>query len=947
MQDPKETFNNIEQNTEMALLQSEKIAESVDNLEPIMEGVLVKTDEMVQEMKKNNDKPVNETKIIFEGVEMTEIRGRDGKDGEKGDKGDTGIQGQKGDKGDKGEQGDKGDKGEDGTNGYDGRDGLDGYDGKDGQDGIDGRDGVDGKDGKDGTEIKAEEIKQKLESLEVGLDYEKLSNVPDIAKIARMASSKTVSLKELDDVDLSGVIQNNGKYVLGGGTGLTAVEHDSTLTGAGTTESPLSVVATSASDVAITVRAATTAALAGSPTYDNGISGVGATLTRGTNGILPNQDGRTLQVADRLLVKNQSSTLQNGVYEVTSLGSVSTPWVLTRTTDADTTSQLDELVVTVSEGSTNRGTVWGQQTNNPVVGTSAITFATVVSTAVTQATSGTQVAGQVPYWTGTTRQLSKGDNLFYRNPITKETSIGTSFSELTSGYSDAVATIYTGVVGSLYGGGTVISDPADATNFALNISIIGEDGKPNSTLVGGVRGNGSFLGMIEAGQHDGTYDKPYFQYTAQINGQGGGEDFRNILVSDAAGTRIKSDNLFLLDATEGKIRLRTNLFSSDWWDIPTVAGSEGYVLTAHGDGAEATWEPASGGSPSGSQYDIQINDGSSAFIGNSDLSFNYNNKIFSAGDISETNNHTWQKLNDTNSTYTLNGYKNIVPAGTTIPIFTGSGVDDFLITNSSLYSGLSTTSYSITIDGLNSFIIQIPTDTISGSGYQVGEEVLTTDSEGSGTIVSISQNSNGYYTYLILSDIGGVFLNGDIVTGQTSGTTGTTDDNSGTTDTFSWTDGVNNGSIIPVNTPSGILLSNGLIVNFVSNLSHTLTDNWTFDGTPEIITYGKMFNLDGINKVMSIGDIDEIGNGNKIVVDDGNQLTTLGDGSNGTSILINDATQKITFTSTTGAYRTVGLPKYADDTAAGVAGLTTDDEYQTDGTGAAPLNVAGIRMIKQ
>lgn len=41
------------------------------------------------------------------------------------------------------------------------------------------------------------------------------------------------------------------------------------------------------------------------------------------------------------------------------------------------------------------------------------------------------------------------------------------------------------------------------------------------------------------------------------------------------------------------------------------------------------------------------------------------------------------------------------------------------------------------------------------------------------------------------------------------------------------------------------------------------------------------------------------------------------------------------------------LPPYADDAAAGVAGLVTGDLYQTDGSGAAPLNVAGILMIKQ
>jgi len=40
-------------------------------------------------------------------------------------------------------------------------------------------------------------------------------------------------------------------------------------------------------------------------------------------------------------------------------------------------------------------------------------------------------------------------------------------------------------------------------------------------------------------------------------------------------------------------------------------------------------------------------------------------------------------------------------------------------------------------------------------------------------------------------------------------------------------------------------------------------------------------------------------------------------------------------------------PAYADDAAAGAGGLGADQVYQTDGTGAAPLNVAGIMMIKQ
>lgn len=237
MQDQKDTLNSIDQNTELALLQSEKIANSVDNLEPIMEGVLLKTDEVVQELKKKQAGP----KLNISGSEVVTLRGKDGKDGKDGEKGE------KGDRGEKGEKGDKGEKGEPGRDGIDGMPGNNGFDGKNGMPGLpgkpgkDGKDGKDGRDGIDGSPDTGEQIKEKLESLKVGLDYEKLSNTPDISKIVRAASSKTVSLIELDDVDYSSLTQTNGKYVLGSSS-LTSVSHDNTLTGEGTVGSPLSVV---------------------------------------------------------------------------------------------------------------------------------------------------------------------------------------------------------------------------------------------------------------------------------------------------------------------------------------------------------------------------------------------------------------------------------------------------------------------------------------------------------------------------------------------------------------------------------------------------------------------------------------------------------------------------------------------------------------------------------
>lgn len=72
--------------------------------------------------------------------------------------------------------------------------------------------------------------------------------------------------------------------------------------------------------------------------------GVGATLVQEFDGLIPVIDGVTLALNDRVLVVNDSPDGGGGycagVYTVTDLGSVSTPWVLTRATDNDTAATL-------------------------------------------------------------------------------------------------------------------------------------------------------------------------------------------------------------------------------------------------------------------------------------------------------------------------------------------------------------------------------------------------------------------------------------------------------------------------------------------------------------------------------------------------------------------------------------------------------------------------------
>jgi hypothetical protein len=125
-------------------------------------------------------------------------------------------------------------------------------------------------------------------------------------------------------------------------------------------------------------RAATTAALP-AVTYANGSSGVGATLTANANGALPAQDGVTLIVGDRLLVKDQVAGLQNGIYEVTAVGDGSNPFVLTRVVDFDQDAEIKAgTLVPIEEGTVQDNYLYQLITNNPITtGTTALVFNSV------------------------------------------------------------------------------------------------------------------------------------------------------------------------------------------------------------------------------------------------------------------------------------------------------------------------------------------------------------------------------------------------------------------------------------------------------------------------------------------------------------------------------------------------------------------------------------------
>lgn len=119
-------------------------------------------------------------------------------------------------------------------------------------------------------------------------------------------------------------------------------------------------------------------------TYNNGASGVGATLTGNSNGAFAAVDGVTLVVNQRILVKNQASGLQNGLYVLTTVGDGSNPYVLTRHTAMDTTGEFVGAGIYVESGTVNAGLSYTcTNASAPTLGSTSITFSqSAVPTAI-------------------------------------------------------------------------------------------------------------------------------------------------------------------------------------------------------------------------------------------------------------------------------------------------------------------------------------------------------------------------------------------------------------------------------------------------------------------------------------------------------------------------------------------------------------------------------------
>jgi hypothetical protein len=236
-------------------------------------------------------------------------------------------------------------------------------------------------------------------------------------------------------------------------------------------------------DTKPSVRVATAATL-GTVAYNNGTAGVGATLTNtGTLAALI-VDGVTMAVNDRVLVKNQPTAAQNGIYTVTAIGSGSQAWVLTRALDNDTWDEIPQAYVFVEQGTQENNGYLFTADQGGTMGTTPITITQFSGAGqITDGLGLLKTGNTLDVRVASNRTVINGNdevdiasNYAGQTSITTLGTIGTGTWDATAiGVTKGGTGLTAAVSGLLKGNGTVYSAATAGTDYL----------SPDSTIDGG------------------------------------------------------------------------------------------------------------------------------------------------------------------------------------------------------------------------------------------------------------------------------------------------------------------------------------------------------------------------------------------------------------------------------------------------------------------------------
>jgi hypothetical protein len=228
---------------------------------------------------------------------------------------------------------------------------------------------------------------------------------------------------------------------------------------------------------------------------------VGATITGVALGALA-IDSASPAVADRILVKNQAASLQNGIYVVTATGSGAAVFVMTRATDFDMPTDIktgDSLFVV--SGTVNPSTTWAYTAaDSPAIGTDALTFAQAAGIGAFTSGNGITITGvSVAIDTSVTVDKTTAQTLTNKtltSPTLTTPALGTPASGTLT---NATGLPAAGVVGTaaILGANIFTADQTLSENVGIVLDpVLSADGKYTGIVQAGVAAAALTFGQL-------------------------------------------------------------------------------------------------------------------------------------------------------------------------------------------------------------------------------------------------------------------------------------------------------------------------------------------------------------------------------------------------------------------------------------------------------------------
>ena len=358
-----------------------------------------------------------------------------------------------------------------------------------------------------------------------------------------------------------------------------------------------------------------TAAALPTCTYNNGSSGVGATLTATANGALL-IDSTDPAVGNRVLVKNQIAQAQNGIYTVTQVGSVSDPFILTRATDYDTpgTTYLNvdagDFTLIVS-GATNANTSWVQTSLPPItMGTTSLVFVQFgAGTAIYSAGTGLNLSGLNQFSIANTGITSGSYGSASQVPQISLNAQGQVTGALNTSIAIAGSQITSGSI-AIAQGGTGQTTKSTGFNALSPITTLGDiivgSGANTSDRLGVgatgqvltvVSGTPAWTTLSTGGTPGGSINTIQFNNSGVFGGQSN-------FTTDGTNVQLGTQGIFkFADADSSNFvgfKAPATVASNVTWTLPSSDGTAYQVLSTNGSGVLLWTTPSGGGGGGGS-----------------------------------------------------------------------------------------------------------------------------------------------------------------------------------------------------------------------------------------------------------------------------------------------------------------------------------------------------------